>query len=367
DDAIRFDAFQRASVELARKAGDAIAGRVGEHGVVFLSAASGSAERKQQKLVDLAERARALARQSYGLSLHFGASSATRGGAAVLSRDYHAALAAAESALTQGVRLVLSEPGAKQPRASLRHLRQELGAAAEEHPGDLAARFDRFLEAVAIHCGYRVEPARAHLETGFERMAERLTGSGALDRRSFEALNDALDRAAGAARTMNELFAAYRSAVSDVSAAVLQPVPARQDRGLRGAVEYIRQHYTEPLSVKQVAKVAGFNPTYFSLLFKRRERVTFEKYVHALRLARAKNLLTRTELSITRVAELSGHGSLPYFCRIFRRAVGKTPLAYRNDPGTHENRAKSAKPGPARTRVRVSRKQSKVQSSARAR
>ncbi|HEV8245064.1 MAG TPA: hypothetical protein VGP93_04825, partial [Polyangiaceae bacterium] len=93
DDAVRLHAFQRSSVELARAVGEAIAGQVGDHGVVFLSASSGGGSRKRQKLRDLAERAQALSRRRFGLSLHFGASAAL--GSTPLSRSYQAALAAA--------------------------------------------------------------------------------------------------------------------------------------------------------------------------------------------------------------------------------------------------------------------------------
>jgi two-component system response regulator YesN len=197
----------------------------------------------------------------------------------------------------------------------------------------LSARFDRYLESVALHSGYRFEPARVHLEVGLARIAEALVKSGALDERSVVTMSDSLARAADEVRTVSELFAAYRRAVADLSEAVLRPVPARQDRHLQSAVDYIRQHYTEPLSFKKVARVAGFNATYFSELFRKREGMTFEKYVLGLRLERAKQLLARTRHDVTRVASLSGFNSPQYFCRAFRQNVGAAPLEYRASPG----------------------------------
>jgi len=327
DAAVGRDAFQRGCVELAGKQVDVIAGLVADHGVLFLSGTTGSAQRKRQKILDVADRAAVLARRRFGLSLHFGI--ATVSESTPLSRSYQTALAAAESALTQGVKVVVAEGDPRRPQESLRRLRQELGSIIEERPALLAARFDRYLEAVAVSCGYRIEPARAQLEVGFERVTEALTSTGALDPKSFAALCEALDRSAGAARTMGELFAAYRSAIADATEAVLRPVPARHDRSLRSAIDYIRQHYSEKLSLAKVARVAGFYPSYFSELFKKRERITFEAYVARLRLARAKQLLANTELDVTRVAELSGYRSLSYFCRAFRGAAGATPQHFR--------------------------------------
>jgi AraC-like DNA-binding protein len=329
DEAIRRDAFQRAAVDLARSAGDVIAGQVGDHGVVFLLAGD-KAQGSPRKVRELAERAATLARQRFGLSAHFGASIASE--ALPLSRSYHAALGAAESALTDGNRLEIAEAGARHPDRPLWHLQQQLASLAEERPNLLPARFDRYLESVALHAGYRFEPALAHLEVGFQRMAEALVKSGALDEKSMVSMTDGLARVAAEVRTVSELFTAYRRAVADLSEAVLHPVPARQDRHLQGAVEYIRQHFTQPLSFKKVARVAGFNATYFSELFRKREGVTFEKYVLGLRLERAQQLLARTKHDVGRVAILCGFNSPQYFCRAFRRTVGRAPLDYRANP-----------------------------------
>jgi AraC-like DNA-binding protein len=352
DEAVRRHALQRRAVELAYEAGDAISGQVGDHGVSFLCASTRSPGRTRQKLVDLAERASSVARRELGLSLHCGIAAEPD----AVPRSYQVALAAAESALVQGAKVVVAQTGQSRPAHSIRHLREELGRAVEEQPDRLGARFDRYMEAVAVHSGHRVEPVRAHLEVGFERMSEPLVKSGVLDDKSFAGMRDGLDRAAGEARTLGELFAAYRQAVVDLSEAVKHPAVARHDRSLRRALEHIRQHYTEPLRLAGVARLSGIAPKYFSRLFREREGIPFEGHVARLRIERAKQLLTSTTLGIARVAELSGHNSSPYFCRAFRVAVGVTPLAFRRgSPRTSRDAnkanskwAKVQRPGPRR-------------------
>jgi AraC-like DNA-binding protein len=338
DEAVRRDAFQRKTVELARTTGWAIAGRVGDHGVVLLSAASGSDQKKKQRLVDLSERTEELAHR-FGLSLHFGISATDP--SAPLSRGYHAALGAAESALIQGKKLEFAEPDASHRGHSLRDLRKEIGRGADERQEVRVARFDRYLEAVALQCGFRVDAARGYLEAGFERLAEAFLSAGGLGERSYRGLCDRLDRATDAARTMTELLAAYRRAVADVSEAIAKPVEAHHDRSLERAADYIRQHYTEPLGVVRVAKVAGFAPNYFSKLWRAREGATFAAYVAGLRVERAKQLLTSTDLAATRIAQLCGFRSSQYFSRVFRRATGTTPLDYRRRPTTRKKRTPS--------------------------
>ena len=301
--------------------------------MLLLSAISGGADRKKQRLLELAERVATLGKRRFGLSLHFGSSLASR--SLPLSRSYQAALHAAEGALANGAKIMTAEAPTAGPTQSLRKIREELCKAVEESPGSLGARFDRYLETVEAQSGYRFDAVQGHLAAGFELMTGPLVAKGLLDAKSFAALCETLDRVGGEARTTSDLFAAYRAAVTDMSEAMERPVPARRDRNLRAALDFIHQHYSEPLRFEQVARVAGFAPNYFSGLFREREGMPFERYVTALRIERAKQLLTSSTLSAARVGELSGFSSPQYFSKVFHRALGLTPLEYRQNPGKH--------------------------------
>ena len=268
-----------------------------------------------------------LGRQRFGLAVHFGASVTPE--SVSLGRSYHAALAAAESALAEGTRIVFADETKKPTGDSLRQQRHDLGRIVEEDPNVLAARFDRYIEAVIVRCGYRLEAVRAHLDVGFDQMTGGLLKSVALDQKNYAALYESLERAATNARTLSDLLAVYRRAVLDVSQALQAPVEAQHDRSLRRAVDYVHQHYTDTLSIKRVARLAGFSESYFSRLFKKREHKNFADYVCGLRVERAKQLLASTGLDMRRVAELSGFHSPQYFARVFRQALATTPLEFR--------------------------------------
>jgi AraC-like DNA-binding protein len=329
DELVRCDAFQRLTATLSREMGDMISGRLGDHGVVVLSGRGGSPSEKKRALRTFADRVATSARQLYGLSVHFGASanSASR----LAADDYQAALAAAEAALTQGTRIVVAEPRKEPPQEGLREMRDDLARVAAEQPSQLVARFDRYAEACSIRGGYRLEATRRQLEIAFERLTLELSKSGALASKSRRALEQRVDRLAEQARSVGEVMIVYREAVADLADAVRRPVPARRDRGLRSAVEYVHEHFGEPIGLDAVAKVAGFAPKYFSVLFHEREHITFAAYLAKLRLDRAKHLLSGTDLSVARVAERAGYTSPQYFCRAFRQATGKTPASYRRE------------------------------------
>jgi len=322
---LRRHEFQRACAALARKAGGIISGQVGDQGVVFLTDDSGSEARIRGRLTDLATRAASLARR-FGFKLYAGIGRAKR--EEPLATRYLAAFEAAEMALSRGVPVIYGERRPEHSAKHLRTLRQKLA----ESVGDrraLSSRFEHYAQTVLEHCGYQLEPVRAKLEAGFERLTEPLLATGALDERSFDELWSAVERSVAEEGTVTALLGRYRQLVSDIESAMQNPTGARHDRNVDRALQFMREHLGEPLTLARVARAAGFAPDYFSKLFKQSEAVTFERYLRRLRLERAKQMLVGTSLNVEGVSRLCGFKNRMYFHRAFKSAVGMTPVEYR--------------------------------------
>jgi AraC-like DNA-binding protein len=326
DDTIRRDAFQRACTELARGFGEVVCGQVGNHGVSFLLNHAGPEGRTRAALSDLATRATTLGKR-HGFRLHLGVN--RYDDEPGLPARYRKAFGAAEKALSQGIGLVFGDPTTTGSREILRELRAELGQALASRPGLLTPRFDRYIDAVLAHSSYRFERVRSELVAGLERLAEPLISSGYLSKKNYDELVTTAEQSAEAARTVAELVALYRSLVSDIEKALSNPTLARQDRSTRRAITFMNEHLSERLTLKLVARAAGFAPDYFSRIFKREEGKNFEDYLRALRIERARQLLATTDLSVEHVGSLSGFRDRRYFYRVFKRATGTTPQMYR--------------------------------------
>jgi AraC-like DNA-binding protein len=326
EEAVRLDAFQRRVVDFVAPSG-VLTGRVGDHGVVLVAVTSGSERARIAGLRGLADRVSIWARRHFGVSLHFGIGGAPTDH--LLSRSYQTALAAAQVALFEGKSVVVIQPASRARPTSLWNMRRALGRLLDESPERVEAHFDQYLEVVMSECAYRAETARVHLELGFERLIETLARQGVLDEQSFAAMRDDLERSVMSARTLSEIFDHFRRAVANVVKAAQAPVPARHERSLERALAHIDQHYTEPLRLPEVAKIAGFTPSYFSKLFIQSERMPFSRYVARLRVERAKRLLTTTRLNLTHVARLSGFPTAAYLCTAFGDATGTTPARWR--------------------------------------
>ncbi|HEV8246301.1 MAG TPA: AraC family transcriptional regulator, partial [Polyangiaceae bacterium] len=318
DDVLRRHEFQRACTRLARKVGGIVCGQVGDQGIALLTDDSGPTTRIRGRLTEIAQRASASARR-LGFKLHVGVSQAK--GEESLPARYLAAMETAEMALSRGVALIYGESRPEHSAKRLRKLRRQLSDSVGEEHTLLSARFENYAQTVLEHCAYRLEPVRARLEAGLERLAEPLLATGALDEKSFDELWDATERSSADLRTATALALRYRQLVSDIEAAMQSPVRARQGRGTARALSFMREHLGEPLTREDVARAAGFAPDYFSKLFKKSEGVTFERYLQRLRLERAKEMLTGTSLSVEGVNEFCGFNNRIYFHRLFRRTV----------------------------------------------
>lgn len=92
---------------------------------------------------------------------------------------------------------------------------------------------------------------------------------------------------------------------------------------------YMDEHYTEDLTLEQVADIAGFSKFHFSRLFKQYSGQNFYEYLCFRRIKAAETLLLRPDISITEVALQSGFSSLSTFNRMFKKLKKCTPSKYR--------------------------------------
>ncbi len=95
-------------------------------------------------------------------------------------------------------------------------------------------------------------------------------------------------------------------------------------------LEYIDTHYTEDLTLEDMADIIGFSKYHFSRLFKQYTNFTFCDYLKHRRIQAAEMLLEQPEYSITEVALQAGFPSISTFNRIFKEHKNCTPTEFRN-------------------------------------
>jgi AraC-like DNA-binding protein len=94
------------------------------------------------------------------------------------------------------------------------------------------------------------------------------------------------------------------------------------------ALTYIREHYSEPVTVNDMAEKVNLSPSSFSHLFREVTGRSPYQFLKEIRLDKARELLLEGRLSVTDVSRAVGYSSASHFIKEFRSCFGTTPRAY---------------------------------------
>jgi len=103
-------------------------------------------------------------------------------------------------------------------------------------------------------------------------------------------------------------------------------------RKLRKAIEFITENLDQEQTVtlSAVAAAVGMSYFHFSRAFKQSMGISPNAYMTDQRIARAKRMLSETDLPIADIALRAGFASQSHFTTTFRKLVWTTPKAFRN-------------------------------------
>jgi transcriptional regulator GlxA family with amidase domain len=127
--------------------------------------------------------------------------------------------------------------------------------------------------------------------------------------------------------------------VSSAARAVLQTLsPIRREQLRAAAVEkgffgrleqFVEDRLDETVSLQDAARAFGMTPSTLTRRVERRYQVTFTGYVARRRIARAKALLQRTQLSVDDIARRAGFVDGAHLRKQLQRFEGTTPSRLR--------------------------------------
>jgi AraC family transcriptional regulator len=98
---------------------------------------------------------------------------------------------------------------------------------------------------------------------------------------------------------------------------------------LRRVEDLLRSRFSETITLGELAEEAGVHPIYLASVFRKRFGCSVGEFVRQLRVDRAATLLAHPRTSLAEIAFLTGFADQSHFTRIFKRATGLTPAAYR--------------------------------------
>ena len=104
---------------------------------------------------------------------------------------------------------------------------------------------------------------------------------------------------------------------------------------IQKAILYLKLHFNENPSLKEIASVVNLSPNYFSETFHQNTGQTYIEYLTNLKISYAKKLLLSTNLSVTEICLASGFNTLSHFLKCFKTYTGISPKAYFSNKASH--------------------------------
>lgn len=134
---------------------------------------------------------------------------------------------------------------------------------------------------------------------------------------------------AGRCGRIDQLFAYLSVTIGKSMDEIIEDKKLEDTRPIRLAKEYIQKNHMKPITLEEVSGYVGFNPTYFSTLFKKESGGNFVNYLSEVRMNHAKDLLRETNLTVAAICEQVGYSDLKNFTKNFTKTVGVKPNEYR--------------------------------------
>ena len=96
------------------------------------------------------------------------------------------------------------------------------------------------------------------------------------------------------------------------------------------AIDYINRNYQDPdISLEKIAHSLHISKNYLGTLLKKRTGVRYNRYLMEVRVKKAKELLSKSDISVNRICNEIGLSNIDYFRNNFKELTGITPSEYR--------------------------------------
>lgn len=97
------------------------------------------------------------------------------------------------------------------------------------------------------------------------------------------------------------------------------------------AMEYIRSHFQEDLTVAKLARYVGLNRSYLTTVFQNTINMSPQQYLMRFRMEWAAKMLCEDKLTVGEIARSCGYPDPLTFSKAFKRTLGVTPTQYRRE------------------------------------
>lgn len=137
---------------------------------------------------------------------------------------------------------------------------------------------------------------------------------------------------AGSSLTAVEKFKLY---VQYMTSVVRRLHLDQQDSVVRQLCQYVLSNCDKKINLETISEELGFSSSYLGRLFKHKTGERYIEYVTKIKIERAKALLLTGKYKNYEISDMLNFGKVDYFCSVFKKYTGMTPMAYRKSVNSY--------------------------------
>ena len=158
--------------------------------------------------------------------------------------------------------------------------------------------------------------------------AERLAYSSSGKKYIYSGRDDYLPELMGLG-TAEGLREWFMEKITSACRNVISKKEEKSNDVINTAKKYIDDNFANDISLDDVSRRVNISPYYFSKIFKDELGLNFIEYLTSVRIEKAKELLTGSDMSMKEICGACGYTDPNYFSRSFKKNVGVTPTEYK--------------------------------------
>lgn len=132
------------------------------------------------------------------------------------------------------------------------------------------------------------------------------------------------------------LFKTFKDIFSKIFDDFIYEVDKVTDSTTVNIIKYIEENALQDFTLANVSEEFKLTEAYISRLLKKNANINFKKYITAIKIEAAKDLLTTTDMKVSSISQEVGFTNVSTFIRSFRNETGITPGEYRKQQATNQ-------------------------------
>ncbi|MGL5378581.1 response regulator transcription factor [Clostridium sp.] len=108
-----------------------------------------------------------------------------------------------------------------------------------------------------------------------------------------------------------------------------EEVTENEDELILKLERYIERHIGEELTLTKLASVIHLNPSYLSRYYRKMTGGNLSDFIKVVKIEKSKILLIESNKKIGEIAMELGFESASYFCKVFKKCIGVSPVDFR--------------------------------------